>query len=255
MVKYFSLLQLSLQNFLHLFAKYGSMVLQMQIFTEKVTKAEITMGDDRPSQTYQAYAWSMSEVLQKLQADLTRIEREIISQDTTITLAQLEQRLHPMFLELDSLFSVFSLGILNCSSGSPQAQRSCHLLEVLYDSLLKKDTIGLEGQRIKNIMLSVWLKSIKPYLNIIDTWISQGTLPTHSQEFLIRRNEEVEIDSETFWSEGYILQTRCQNGVDVASSSHSGVPTFLEPIVEQVLLAGKSMQLIEALGKLSGSIR
>ncbi|XP_033108184.1 gamma-tubulin complex component 5-like [Anneissia japonica] len=107
----------------------------------------------------------------------------------------------------------------------------------------------------KNIMLSVWLKSIKPYLNIIDTWISQGTLPTHSQEFLIRRNEEVEIDSETFWSEGYILQTRCQNGVDVASSSHSGVPTFLEPIVEQVLLAGKSMQLIEALGKLSGSIR
>ncbi|XP_071955106.1 gamma-tubulin complex component 5-like [Antedon mediterranea] len=243
-----------LYNFLQLFAKYGSIVLQIQMFTKEVT-AEIGNDENSPSETYQAYAWSMSEVIHKLQADLTSIEKEVISQDGTLTLAQLSYRLHSMFVELDCLFAIFNHGILKCPAGSSQAQRSCHLLEILYENLLEKDTIGLEVEQSKNIMMCVWLKSIKPYMDMVDTWISQGVLPTHSQEFLIRRNQEVEIDSELFWSKGFILQANDVNQDDAKSSSQSGVPSFLQPIIQQVLVAGKSMQLMEALGKLSGSIK
>ena len=103
--------------------------------------------------------------------------------------------------------------------------------------------------------------SIRPYLTAVGEWMARGVLQDRHGElcivrsatepvlirhshlernlFFFARNEAVIEGAGNYWGEGF--------------SVRDPVPQFLEPLLDQVMLAGKSMNLIDTTGQVRPS--
>ena len=122
---------------------------------------------------------------------------------------------------------------------------------------------GDGGNTIVSAMIWLWVQSLQPIVEMMDEWIRTGRLDDPTKEFFMRRNEDIELENDLFWSRGYYhavsdaTSSATQDGDDeprndADDDDGSQIHFFAPPIVKKVVLAGKSMEVIQSLLKTEG---
>ncbi|KAL3889915.1 hypothetical protein ACJMK2_002233 [Sinanodonta woodiana] len=262
----------SLQSLLDDFAKYGTYVQVLYKCVQKVIS--LSFGDNSQSaetvgQTYQAFANAVTQFLTKMKVDMGKIEKRLIAEEETITMSLLYGELKPWLRKVIALHEVYVKGIKRGYGFPSNSQRASKLLSAIYEIVMEYDTMGQYAGELLGLLLPIWLQTSRPYIDIIDNWITYGTLVDPKEEFVITRNREVKSLDETFWERAFTLHAsasnsnanedsnstqRTKNKSCVQKSRHGTAvwaPLFLQPILLQVILTGKSMEMLESLGKLA----
>ncbi|XP_052808645.1 gamma-tubulin complex component 5-like [Mya arenaria] len=263
-----------LQDHLTQFTRYGSYIQILQNFLDESYHGNV----GGVCQTYQSFTTCIAEFLQKLKTQMASIELRLIKQEETMTLASVWVEVEPMMKKVSVLCMVYMRGIHQGRTLQLTSQRATLLLTTLYNTLLGMDTLFdmpmYEGdthtdQEVDNVdmvglLLPVWIQTCQPYINIIDTWISHGNLSDPCAEFIIQRNKDIRSLDETYWEKSFVFHTMLQppdhdSTVDGSSATVAGkqyttadwAPAFLQPALEEIVLTGKSMEMLEGLGKLA----
>ncbi|XP_032811568.2 gamma-tubulin complex component 5-like isoform X2 [Petromyzon marinus] len=275
------------------FASFGQLVLRLQKFVESVSRplgpragpwvgpwvgahlqGPLTPGphgpggplgwerpaeDSAPCRTYQALAWALARYLQGFKRQLADVERRAICQERAVTLAMLQAELAGRFAELRALRRAFAVGVREVPPDVPHVVKASHLLNTLLHAVLAGDALGEAADSSGQLLLWLWLQTVRPYIEIIDDWITLGRLHDPSREFIIQRNDAERVARRDFWFSTYTLYCVCErNG---AAGGVRRTPTggpealdeptmaaFLRPVLKQLILAGKSTQLLHGPG-------
>uniref|UniRef100_UPI00358EFC88 gamma-tubulin complex component 5-like n=1 Tax=Myxine glutinosa TaxID=7769 RepID=UPI00358EFC88 len=272
------LTQVGLYNLLCSVAKGGEAVRELQTFIDETVgwakeHGSSTQAGASPCRTLQAFAWGLGNFLQELGGVIRTLEQSVSQADKTMTLLMLLEQLEPWLERLGVLRQLLADGVRALSTTAPTAHRTTRLLNSLHATLLHYDWSGHCGQHMVPLLLQLWLVTIQPYLDILEGWIGAGCLDDPLEEFVVQRNKGVSVHDNDFWNCTYSTLQPLQQNTSIASSklpgtvnssedpndsqsirtpkivSTAGV-TFLEPILQQVKHAGKSMELLLALSEL-----
>ncbi|XP_075772352.1 gamma-tubulin complex component 5 isoform X3 [Pelodiscus sinensis] len=263
-----------LRSVLEQIAAYGQVVFRLQKFIDEVmghSSENATHGTistpkkttESPFRTYQAFMWALYKYFISFKEELTEIEKCIINKDKTVTLSIVVDKLSPRLAQLKVLHKVFSTGVAEVPPDTPNVVRASHLLNTLYKAILEYDNVGEASEQTVSLLFSLWVETVRPYLQTVDEWIVHGNLFDPAKEFIIQRNKNVPVNHRDFWYATYTLYSvsekmeneekmsdnaSASSGSDQAPSSrqHTMV-SFLKPVLKQIIMAGKSMQLLKNL--------
>uniref|UniRef100_A0A8D3BXT9 Gamma-tubulin complex component n=1 Tax=Scophthalmus maximus TaxID=52904 RepID=A0A8D3BXT9_SCOMX len=265
-----------LRSVLEHIAVYGQAVFRLQRFIDEVTgyssepsppssgsSYSSKKGSEPPFRTYQAFVWALNKYFTSFKEELTTIEREIICNDETVTLSAVLERLSPHLAQIKVLHKVFCTGVAEVPPETPNVVRASHLLNTLYKAIIEYDSVGEASEQAVALLFSLWTETVRPYLEIVDEWIVHGHLFDPAKEFIIQRNKDVPVNHRDFWYATYTLYSVSETVEneeklnDAASGSSGGdqgsshrqltMVSFLKPVLKQIIMAGKSMQLLRNL--------
>ncbi|KAK7487352.1 hypothetical protein BaRGS_00021441 [Batillaria attramentaria] len=226
----------SLESCLSQMTLHANRVSSLQSFISDVVANSCRGGDtgeSRVSQTYQAFADSLARILGDFRQHLSRLEKKVAEQDQSdcVTLSSLLSHLAPWLPTLTVVWEVFVAGV--------------------------------------SLLMRLLLETSRPYLDIVGQWISEGQLLDPSCQFVLQRNESIQCLDETFWERALTLNTTTvRHERSDTSLSSAGLcaeedewgrefqdvveaaPRFLQPVMRDIVLTGKSMELLQALGRL-----
>ncbi|XP_064413641.1 gamma-tubulin complex component 5 [Latimeria chalumnae] len=263
-------------------AAYGQVVFGLQKFIDEVTghnSENSQLGaistakkpSDPPFRTYQAFVWALYKYFIVFKEELADIEKSVINNDESITLSMVLEKLSPRLGQLKVLHKVFSTGVAEVPPDTPNVVRASHLLNTLYKAIIEYDNVGEAAEETVSLLFSLWVETVRPYLEIVDEWIVHGNLFDPAKEFIIQRNKDVPVNHRDFWYATYTLYSvseksenddkmsdnaSASSGSDLATSSrqHTMV-SFLKPVLKQIIMAGKSMQLLQNLESKDGCLQ
>uniref|UniRef100_A0A7N6AL73 Gamma-tubulin complex component n=1 Tax=Anabas testudineus TaxID=64144 RepID=A0A7N6AL73_ANATE len=265
-----------LHSVLEHIAVYGQAVFRLQKFIDEVTGYSTEpcppgsgscysskKGSEPPFRTYQAFVWALNKYFTSFKEELTTIERELICNDETVTLSAVLERLSPHLAQIKVLHKVFCTGVAEVPPETPNVVRASHLLNTLYKAIIEYDSVGEASEQAVALLFSLWIETVRPYLEIVDEWIVHGHLFDPAKEFIIQRNKDVPVNHRDFWYATYTLYSVSEmvdseeKLNDAASGSSGGdqgssnrqltMVSFLKPVLKQIIMAGKSMQLLRNL--------
>ncbi|MEQ2293792.1 Gamma-tubulin complex component 5, partial [Ameca splendens] len=186
-----------------------------------------------------------------------------LSADETVTLSAVLERLSPHLAQIKVLHKVFCTGVAEVPPATPNVVRASHLLNTLYKAIIDYDSVGHASEQAVALLFSLWTETVRPYLEIVDEWIVHGHLFDPAKEFIIQRNKDVPVNHRDFWYATYTLYSVSEmvdneeKLNDAASGSSGGdqgssnrqltMVSFLKPVLKQIIMAGKSMQLLKNL--------
>ncbi|XP_006861931.1 PREDICTED: gamma-tubulin complex component 5-like [Chrysochloris asiatica] len=263
-----------LRSVLEQIAAYGQVVFRLQEFIDDVMRHSSDSAlpgncsipkksAKAPFRTYQAFMWALYKYFISFKEELTEIEKSIISNDTTITLSIVVDRLSPRLAQLKVLHKIFSTGVAEVPPDTRNVVRASHLLNTLYKAILEYDSAGEASEKTVSLLFSLWVETVRPYLQTVDEWIVHGHLLDCAKEFIIQRNKNVPVNHRDFWYATYTLysvseksknEDRLSDNASASSGSDQGpssrqhtMVSFLKPVLKQIIMAGKSMQLLKNL--------
>ncbi|XP_008831874.1 gamma-tubulin complex component 5 isoform X5 [Nannospalax galili] len=261
-----------LRSVLEQIAVYGQVVFRLQEFIDEVmghNSESLSPGNssrkspEAPFRTYQAFMWALYKYFISFKEELTEIEKCIINNDSTITLAIVVDKLAPRLAQLKVLHKVFSTGVAEVPPDTRNVVRASHLLNTLYKAILEYDNVGEASEQTVSLLFSLWVETVRPYLQTVDEWIVHGHLWDGAREFIIQRNKNVPVNHRDFWYATYTLysvsektenEEKMSDNASASSGSDQGpssrqhtMVSFLKPVLKQIIMAGKSMQLLKNL--------
>uniref|UniRef100_A0A672L690 Gamma-tubulin complex component n=1 Tax=Sinocyclocheilus grahami TaxID=75366 RepID=A0A672L690_SINGR len=220
-------------------------------------------SSDPPFRTYQAFVWALYKYFTSFKEELNTIEKDIIAKDETVTLSSVLERLSPHLAQITMLHRVFCTGVADVPPGTPNVLRASHLLNTLYKAIIEYDSVGEASEQSVALLFSLWVETVRPYLEIVDEWIVHGHLFDPAKEFIIQRNKDVPVNHRDFWYATYTLYSVSETveseerlsdaasgssgGEQASSSRQHTMVSFLKPVLKQIIMAGKSMQLLKNL--------
>ncbi|XP_061680338.1 gamma-tubulin complex component 5 isoform X1 [Syngnathoides biaculeatus] len=259
-----------LRSVLEHIAAYGEAVFRLQRFIDEVTGHSPEVGpngskraSEPPFRTYQAFVWALNKYFTSFKEELTAIEKVLVCKDETVTLSGVLERLNPHLTQIKVLHRVFCTGVAEVPPDTPNVVRASHLLNTLYKAIIEYDSVGEACEQTVALLFSLWTETVRPYLEIVDEWIVHGHLFDPAKEFIIQRNKDVAVNHRDFWHATYTLysisETVESELSDAASGSSGGdggggnrqltMVSFLKPVLKQIIMAGKSMQLLKNLDR------
>ncbi len=177
------------------FAEICTHVLRLQGFVDKVRAAPMRYIPQAPTddgetrcQTYESLAEALTVILWELRKELTVLEKEIIRQETSMTLSKFASCLDPWTVKLSLLSSVHQTAIGQCRTSSSCVQKTWLLLCTLHDVIKREYEQGMTAEQNVLMLLQVWLVTVRPYINFLDRWLSGSPLYDPAQEFVIKRS-------------------------------------------------------------------
>uniref|UniRef100_A0AAR2L971 Gamma-tubulin complex component n=1 Tax=Pygocentrus nattereri TaxID=42514 RepID=A0AAR2L971_PYGNA len=269
-----------LRSVLEHIAAYGQAVFRLQRFIDEVTghsaepcppglnsssssSSSSKKNSEPPFRTYQAFVWALYKYFTSFKEELTAIEKDIIGRDETVTLSAVLERLSPHLAQITVLHKVFCTGVAEVPPGTPNVVRASHLLNTLYKAIIEYDSVGEASEQSVALLFSLWVETVRPYLEIVDEWIVHGHLFDPAKEFIIQRNKDVPVNHRDFWYATYTLYSVSEaveseerlsdaasgssGGEQGSSSKQHTMVSFLKPVLKQIIMAGKSMQLLKNL--------
>ncbi|XP_032115888.1 gamma-tubulin complex component 5 isoform X4 [Sapajus apella] len=263
-----------LRSVLEQIAAYGQVVFRLQEFIDEVmghSSESMLPGSgsvpkkspEAPFRTYQAFMWALYKYFISFKEELAEIEKCIINNDATITLAIVVDKLSPRLAQLKVLHRVFSTGVAEVPPDTRNVVRASHLLNTLYKAILEYDNVGEASEQTVSLLFSLWVETVRPYLQTVDEWIVHGHLWDGAREFIIQRNKNVPVNHRDFWYATYTLysvsektesEEKMNDNASASSGSDQGpssrqhtMVSFLKPVLKQIIMAGKSMQLLKNL--------
>ncbi|XP_041115831.1 gamma-tubulin complex component 5 [Polyodon spathula] len=265
-----------LRSVLEHIAAYGQAVFRLQKFIDEVTgysteplppgsSSTAKRGSEPPFRTYQAFVWALYKYFITFKEELTNIERCIVIKDESVTLTAVLERLTPHLAQIKVLHKVFCTGVAEVPPDTANVVRASHLLNTLYKAIIEYDSVGEASEQAVSLLFSLWVETVRPYLEIVDEWIVHGNLFDPAKEFIIQRNKDVPVNHRDFWYATYTLYSVSESveneeklsdtasgssasdqAAAAASRQHTMV-SFLKPVLKQIIMAGKSMQLLKNL--------
>ncbi|XP_007954930.1 gamma-tubulin complex component 5 [Orycteropus afer afer] len=263
-----------LRSVLEQIAAYGQVVFRLQEFIDEVMRHSSDhilpenssipkKSTEAPFRTYQAFMWALYKYFISFKEELTEIEKYIINNDTTVTLSIVVDRLSPRLAQLKVLHKVFSTGVAEVPPDTRNVVRASHLLNTLYKAILEYDSVGEASEQTVSLLFFLWVETVRPYLQTVDEWIVHGHLFDCAKEFIIQRNKNVPVNHRDFWYATYTLysvseksenEEKMSDNASASSGSDQGpssrqhtMVSFLKPVLKQIIMAGKSMQLLKNL--------
>ncbi|XP_060067402.1 gamma-tubulin complex component 5-like [Ylistrum balloti] len=262
----------SLEAFLEEFIEHAAYIHNLLKFQQEVINQSCCYGDSSGTtsgrgicQTLQAFSQVVAHCIKSLRQELTKIEKIIIKQEETFTLAMLHTNLKPWLPKVKVIHSVYEKGVKEAEWMPGNYQKASHLLSILYDTVLEHDAMGNFTSEMMNMLLPMWIQTCRPYLDIIDAWVTKGNLPDPMEEFIVKRNENVRSLDESFWETAFTIhipsdqslmeESRQAGSRSLDTTQGKGMishwaPKFLQPILLEIVLAGKSMEMFQGLGRL-----
>ncbi|XP_041361102.1 gamma-tubulin complex component 5-like [Gigantopelta aegis] len=256
----------SLAGSLMQFMKYGAQIQLLSSFVQE-TVSQSCLGDGLASvpMTYQAFAKTVSKFLQDFCKHLSSIEKKMIKQEELMTVTLLSSDLEPWMTKVNLVYSVYINGLAAGASLPTNSLKASHLLSVLYNTVVDFDTLHESVSDLMTLLLPMWIQTSRPYLDLIGDWITNGQLVDPVKEFVVQRNENVGSQDENFWENAFVLHMP-RPGHDGSSMSMTTLqfaeqeqvavatawaPRFLQPVMRDIVLTGKSMEMLESLGRLN----
>ncbi|XP_066270799.1 gamma-tubulin complex component 5-like isoform X1 [Branchiostoma lanceolatum] len=279
----------ALQSILQKLAWYGNITLSLHHMIDSVLTRSFSCHDNSTSEpvsrTQQAFTSALLRCLQDFNKKLASLERRLVSQEELVTLSTMIGTLQEQFGELEMLYTVYHLGVASPSTDKTNdVLTASRLLSVLYQNILQFNTLGDAAHTKLPLLLPLWIQTLRPYLEIIDGWVNKGNLIDPAREFIIQRNGNVDVFHEDFWESAFLVSnSSVHQAADTPGSSLSQIsmkethqeenlhdkntgkeerdhqeeefiPVFLKSVFKEIILAGKSMELLKALGKMGGRV-
>ncbi|KAF9978542.1 hypothetical protein BGZ73_001961 [Actinomortierella ambigua] len=126
---------------------------------------------------------------------------------------------------------------LNPQEGIPQEVKGGNIL-----AMVAAGMFNMSGDPVTKKLYSYLLsKASIPYISMLESWIHRGEIRDPYDEFMIVesrkvRKENIKEDfNDAYWEQRYTIRTNC-------------VPSFLKPLENKILLAGKYLNVIRECG-------
>ncbi|XP_019617749.1 PREDICTED: gamma-tubulin complex component 5-like [Branchiostoma belcheri] len=267
----------ALQSILQKIACYGNITHALHHMIDSVITRSFCGETSAPvSRTHQAFTSALLTCLQDFNRNLATLERRLVSQDELVTLSTMMETLQQQFEELEMMYAVYQLGVVTPSTDkTTDVLKASRLLSVLYQNILHFNTLGDAANTKLQLLLPLWIHTLRPYLEMIDGWVNKGNLIDPAREFIIQRNGDVDVLHEDFWEAAFRVScTPVQQDMSGPGGSlkednlpdretgtegreqheEEYIPVFLKSVFKEIILAGKSMELLKALGKMGGRV-
>ncbi|XWS08188.1 hypothetical protein CRYUN_Cryun41cG0058300 [Craigia yunnanensis] len=251
-----------------------------------VSKVETQLRSPPP--TLRAFASSASSWLERLRDIALKEETKISNSNggAMLTLLGLTSSLSSLCSGAEYLLQIVHGAIPQAcfepTSCIPAADIAIHILDHLYLKIDEACLVqGGEGD-IYQMLVHIFVGSLLPYIEGLDSWIFEGTLDDPFEEMFFYSNRAITVDEAEFWEKSYLLRVaqNCKLKFDLSaptytheyvpgmsnrketaekefvstSSSMKGkeqnnrdllvCPLFIKDIAKSIVSAGKSLQLI-----------
>eukprot|EP00897_Mesotaenium_endlicherianum_P009344 jgi/Mesen1/8438/ME000475S07713 len=142
------------------------------------------------------------------------------------------------------------------SGGSP-AEAASHVLTALCE-LLEGSCYNLAGrEEAGKTLLYLLTASLEPLLRMLDTWLHSGRVNDSAGEFFACPISAVSPEDSSFWLESHVLrrassaETALRSGGGFSANEKqpsdevAACPAFLQPLVADLMAAGKTRLLLD----------
>ncbi|XP_077272317.1 gamma-tubulin complex component 5 isoform X2 [Temnothorax americanus] len=182
-----SLTTTAFKSILTPFCEYFSMIYDIERFGADL---QPTYNQDSelqsPPLTYEAYNAALKQHLCEFKTEVVDIEKDIIKQENCNTFLSLSANLRRHLNTIKMLYDIHQKVITDWKV-NPNWKCASRLLSSLYYEMQNS-----HSRERTNICINLYLCSLSVYLNIIDTWLSEGRLEDWRDEFIIVRVRENE---------------------------------------------------------------
>lgn len=229
------LTQRCLRRLLDSFVSCGQIFATLRRFVEQTTN----LRQKFVCRTYEAYASVMATFLAKFEWVLCQMEKTCAEQNSSLTLLALFECMRPWFAKLRAAERIHEAGITSLPTETSAVERAVRLQTELYSALIRSSVEGLGSDNARHtaaFLLSFFCEVIRPYLEMIDSWVTLGRLRDDYDEFLFARNANVATSDEKFWEAAIVVRSRG--------------PPFLSSTLNDLIITGKSTELLSRLGRL-----
>ncbi|XP_069685486.1 gamma-tubulin complex component 5 [Periplaneta americana] len=217
---------------------YFTILKEFQSFGEHLDRSRRDPSYTKlPPNTYEAYWSAIKDFISDFNDLIIEIETKVKKQETTYTLLHLFSDLEPKFSELLYVYEIHIRAVYDWKTSPNWLSASC-LLSVIYEQLTHASS-----NKQSATLLKLFLTSFQVYLDIFDTWLTEGQLQDSREEFVIARSKDkLQKPDEEFIIQPY--ESELLNG---------GVKPLpvLQVIVNKALHAGRSIELLRRLDRLS----
>ena len=189
--------------------------------------------------TYQAFSSSLRIFLNNFSKYLQRKESKVLQMKETYLLRQFLSEVSGFTKLLNFVSEICKVTVLKKGFKEKEIleEKVKYLLNSMYNALVDDQLTNLDGDEYsaENILLNLWIQTLKPYIDFIDNWIMTGELVDKFNEFALKTLKEQEIKKS--W----------QNSVTVNLSVLDSSFQWLLNSLSQIIAAGKSMKILKML--------
>ncbi|XP_053692740.1 gamma-tubulin complex component 5 [Sabethes cyaneus] len=235
-----------LHTFLLNFTEHMTIVYRLRNFCHKIS--ETTSNPIPAPYSFECYASAVRNFLDHLEAFIVQLEKEVIAQqpDRIFTVITLFHELDSEFRQLKNLYDIHRFSVLDWTK-FPAHIAVAHLLSGLFRS------VKLSGNLEKtNLAFALLLSTLKGYMNIIDTWWTEGRLDDWREEFLVEKTYAGEDQSVIGYQAR--LFSKCKKRSFYVSSAISEVienDAIIQLLMHHSLEAGYTLNILTGLDRIS----
>uniref|UniRef100_A0A182PRU9 Gamma-tubulin complex component n=1 Tax=Anopheles epiroticus TaxID=199890 RepID=A0A182PRU9_9DIPT len=170
-----------IQTFLLNFTEYMTIAYRLRNFCRSILEHQ---PRSLPApHSFECYAAGVKSFLDHMESVMIQHEKELIKQEPgkTYTIIKLFHELEPELFVLKKLYDIHKFSVLDWTK-FPAHIAVAHLLSGLFRSV--KLSANLEKG---NLAFALLLAALKCYMNMIDTWWTEGRLDDWREEFLVEK--------------------------------------------------------------------
>ena len=236
----------TLLQYLTSFTQIGNQVSELKNYIDTATS-----GDGSYTKTFCAFGFGIGRYLTERNCTLAKLEKDIIENDHTVTLSVLKEELANDSSKIVCIHELYRAGVVaDRELFSDITEQLVHFFDVFYQSLLSFDALGNAGIDKIVIILPIFLDACLPYLDDIDHWMTTGELPyNNDNEFFVIKANTIKRGESNYWRETFKIKEKVSGSVSTPL-----VPDFIKPISKQILLAGKSLGLLQEFGNFTATV-
>ncbi|XP_076247277.1 gamma-tubulin complex component 5 isoform X2 [Calliopsis andreniformis] len=229
-----SLTSVAFNSILLPFCEYFSMIRNMEQFGIELYSVQDGICK-KPPLTYEAYNSALKQHLMKFKYAIINIEKKLMKQDESLTFLSLSTLLKKHLYTVKILYEVHKKATHNWRAHENWRSAS-KLLSCLYFEMQNS-----HNREKTNVCASLYLSSLAVYLNIIDTWLSEGRFEDWREEFIILRflNNTVS-DTEQY----EVFSLRPLDSICLADP-------IMQFLVKKVQHMGQSIELLVSLDRIT----
>ncbi|XP_021771134.1 gamma-tubulin complex component 5-like isoform X1 [Chenopodium quinoa] len=240
--------QTSLHDVLHQFLYAATCLRLVELVVERIEK------EGKYFPTLRAFGSSVSSWLKRLRDIALKEDVKINDSDprTVPTLLGMANSLSSLCSGAEFLLQMVREAVpkfwLDSQHSAPAAEVAVHILDQLYKKLNETCLVQGGEEEAYRMLLYLFLGSLLPYIEILDSWIFEGILDDPYNELFFYENKSVSINDTEFWEKSYLWRSLSHQKLDAEISSmalkQQACPLFIKDIAKEIVSAGKSLQLI-----------
>ncbi|CAL1675989.1 unnamed protein product [Lasius platythorax] len=189
-----------------------------------------------PPLTYEAYNAALGRHLYEFKSKIINIEKDVLKQENCNTFLSLSANLRKYFNTIRILHDVHHRVITDWKI-NPNWKCASRLLSSLYYEMQNSHS----RERI-DICTNLYLCSLTVYLNIIDTWLSEGRLEDWRDEFIIVRVPETTLMENAEQNEKFTVRL---------SDNICWKDPIMQFLLQKVQHMGHSIELLVSLDRIT----